>query len=129
MRYRDLFDAQAWRKYSGRDRECMLIQVGNASKKAQVARVQYGSVTTGKQRVWVGYFVQVVDVNGREWLAEDPHSLRRALRKVEACLNEASLSLAVVGLSSDWSETGLSANTGYGYVPNASGPIHMLSAR
>lgn len=128
MRYRDLFDAKAWRRYSGRDRECFIRPLADPNAAPREARVQYGVVKTGRQRVFVGYFVQVIQQHGGEWLAEDPHSLRRALRAVERSLNADGWSLKVIGLDAEWSETGLSANTGFGYHPDLEGPVHMMDA-
>lgn len=127
MRYRDLFDPKAWRKYEGRDRRCLMSSMhGSAPQEVEVL-AQFGHVRTGKQRVWAGYFVQVIDPSGPTWIAEHPHSLRGALREVGDKLEADGWSLKVIGLSSDWRETGLSENSGFGYHPGFDKAVHMLS--
>lgn len=129
MRYRDLFDAKAWRKYQGRDRRCRLVRVSATSAvlpEVHEVPAQYGSVLTGKQRVWAGLFVRVTLPSGDAILAEDSHSLLKALIGVEAKLNALGWSLDAIGLSSDWQESGLSWNSGYGNHPDVSGAAHMF---
>ena len=129
MRYRDLFDAKAWKKYKGRDRRCRLVPVsGSQSDAREVLEVpaQWGVVHTGKQRVFAGYFVQVVLPSDEEVLSEDPHVLWKAFAAVEKKLNAAGWSLDAVGLSPDWQESGLSANSGYGYHPDVVGAVHFF---
>lgn len=120
MRYSDLFDAKAWRRYSGRDRRCP-TDGGNVL-------VQYGRVTTGRQRVHAGFFVQVVGPDEQERLFEDPHSLSRALRAAGSALERLGVTLEVIGLSAEWRESPMSWNSGYGYHPRARGPVHMLDS-
>ena len=131
MRYRELTEPSGWRHYSGRERECQLTPLSNTNGETEAVRahVQYGSVTTGRQRVWVGYFVQVVEQDGKEWLAEHPHSLRGALRKVEAQLNGDGWNLDAIGLDPEWRESGLSANSGFGFHPDHDGAVHMLDVK
>ena len=128
MRYHELLEARPWRHYTGQDRVCLIRRLDSDGSLARSnpATVQFGSVTTGRQRVWVGYFVQVIEHDGNEWIAEDPHSVRRALRDVETKLNRVGRSLDVIGLDADWRESGLSANTGWGYHPDIDGAVHML---
>ena len=127
MRYKDLFDAKAWRRYSGRDRRCLVRSC--ASSEYCDVLVQYGVVETGKQRIHAGYFVQIVGPDDEERLFEDPHSLRRALCMADAALRELGFSLDVIGLSQDWKESPMSANSGYGYLPDVRDPVHMLDQR
>ena len=129
MRYNE-FGSGGWRHYSGQERACVLTPLpeGSASGSSE-AHVQWGSVTTGKQRVWVAFFIQVIQRDGKEWLVEHPHSLRAALRLVEADLNADGWSLGVIGLDPEWRESGLSANSGYGYHPDFSEAAHMLQPK
>lgn len=126
MRYNELLEAKGWRHYLGTDRGCVLFPLANSKAVPREARVQYGAVSTGKQRVWAGYYFKVVGQDGCEWLAEDPHCLRRALRAIERQLNADGLSLQVIGLDREWCESGLSANSGYGYHPDFDHAVHML---
>ena len=129
MRYTDLFDARAWKKYEGRDRVCRLISldsVRSGRKEIVQVPVQCGVILTGKQRVFAGYFVQVILPDGEAVLAEDPHILWKALAGVEEKLHALGWSLDAIGLSPDWQESGLSANSGYGFHPNVIGAVHFL---
>ena len=128
MRYRDLLEARPWRRYSGEERKCFIGQIDadEAADTPLEAKVEFGTVATGRQAVWAGFFVRV-EVDGQQWLAEDPYSLRRALRGVEAKLNSDGISLHVIGLDPEWHESGLSGNTGWGYHPELDGAVHMLT--
>ena len=128
MRYKDLFDAKAWRKYQGRDRLCRLVSIadGDSAHHRWNVPAQCGVVLTGKQRVFAGYFVQVVLPSGDEVLAEDPHILWKALARVEQKLNALGWSLDAVGLDPNWQESGLSANSAYGYHPDFKGAVHFF---
>lgn len=127
MRFHELLEARQWRNYRGEQRQC---SIGNlvahpALDQPKSATVIFGTVDTGRQRVWAGYFVRV-EMDGRTWLGEDAHSLRRALRGLENSLNADGYSLLVIGLDADWRESGLSANTGWGFCSDVEGAIHML---
>lgn len=127
MRYRELSTKSSWRHYSGGERICYLQSTSDGSTKSVEVHVQYGSVATGRQRVWVGYFVQVVHPDERSWLEEHPYSLCGALRGVEVKLNIEGLSLSAVGLDPEWRESGLSANSGFGFHPDFDAAVHMLN--
>ena len=129
MRYHDLFDAKAWRKYHGGYRLCELKGLGSRNQDVSNVRVQCGICSTGKQRVFAGYFVIVVLPVGEAIVAEDPYNLRQALRNAEARLNCLGWSLNVIGLDVEWQETGLSANTAYGYHAKFDRAVHMLESR
>ena len=96
---------------------CMVIE----------AECHYGEVLTGKTEVFWGYFVRVINPSGEEWLGEDRHSLRRALNGASEAAEHHGWSLIAVGCTPEFQETGLSANSGYGYHPaRPNRPIHML---
>jgi len=132
MRYHDLFDARAWKKYQKRDRRCCLISLrSDASASAEIEKVpvQWGIVYTGKQRVMAGYFFQAILPSGEAVLAEDPHLLRRALFALESRLNALGWSLDAIGLDEQWKESGLSSNTGWGFHPLVQGAAHVLEPK
>lgn len=131
MRYHDLFDARAWKKYEGRDRLCRLISLSpdrTAGEEIESVPVQCGLVYTGKQRVFAGYFVQAILPSGEPVLAEDPHILRRALCGLELKLNALGWSLGAIGLDERFEESGLSSNTGWGFHAEKDGAVHMLDS-
>lgn len=131
MRYRELFEQAAWRHYTGDERACRIVPRPNdaTGSSAREGQVRYGSVKTGRQRVWVGYAVCVALSDGTEWLAEHPYSIRAALREVEAKLNLDGWGLDAIGLDPEWRESGLSANSGYGFHPAFNRGVHFLEQR
>ncbi|WP_338505046.1 hypothetical protein V6R86_13110 [Sphingomonas kaistensis] len=132
MRYKDLFDAKAWRKYAGRDRLCRLVPLtSDQSVPTDIIEVpvQSGTVSTGRARVFAGWFCSVGLPTGEMVLAEDPHNLGQALRNLEERLNATGWSLDAIGLDERWEETGLSSNTGWGYHPQVHGAAHMLDPK
>ena len=130
MRYQELFDDKAWRKYTGRGFPSRLLEIGADGVTSETqpfpARVECGVCHTGRSRVFAGYYIRAIADDGRSWLGEDGHSLRMALREMQMQLHVDGLSLDAIGLSSKWQESGLSANTGYGYHPDIEGAVHML---
>ena len=130
MRYRDLTEARPWRQYDSRAGRCQITRTEHAvgSNATTDVIVQFGTVSTGKQRVFAGYFCRVIRPDGVAVLGEDPHHLRGALRKVEHQLNQTGWTLNAIALSDDWQETGLSENSGFGYHPAFDRPVHMLES-
>ena len=130
MRYQDLFDGKAWRKYNGRGFPCRFREIvteGTAKEiELKLAHVEIGTCATGRARVFAGYFLRVISDDGRMWLGEDDHSLRLALREVEAKMTVEGCGLDAIGLSPEWQESGLSANSGYGFYPDFDRAVHML---
>ncbi|WP_150131875.1 hypothetical protein [Sphingomonas carotinifaciens] len=90
------------------------------------ATYEMGIVSTGRSRVFAGHFVGVTLPSGTEFSGEDEHSLRAALRKLDAHLGAVDLELRSVGLDPRFSESGLSVDTGWGYVPGEEGAVHMM---
>jgi hypothetical protein len=132
MRYTDLFDAHAWRKYQTRDRVCRLISLHSdqaGQPTMDEVRVQWGVVTTGKSRQWAGYFSQVIFSSEQTVLVEDPHNLITALKALGERLSEMGWRLDVIGLDDEFRESGLSANTGYGFHPSIDGAVHIFDPR
>lgn len=83
-----------------------------------VADWEFGLIETGRSGLFNGYFVRVSS-GDCEWLGSDPHSLRRALRLAAVACQRDGYTLGVVGLSDRFQESGLSYNTGYGWVEGA----------
>jgi len=94
-----------------RDREC---------------RFEMGSLNTGRQRVFSRYYVKVTLPDGSEITGEDPHNIRAALKDVDRQLSARHLILVAAGVEPEFSESGLSHNSGYGYLPNVDGAVHMM---
>ncbi len=119
MRYRELNEARPWKTYHGRKHPCVIASpddLGDCqSLYASIDDAEYGFSTTGRSQVFFGYFVRICAF-GHEWVGEDRHSLRKALlRAAEAARSDGWILLALG--CTEFKETGLSANSGYGYHP------------
>lgn len=87
---------------------------------------EIGVVTTGKQRVFHRYYLKVVAPDGTDIIGTSEHSLREALLVVGRQFDERGLILFVAGTNPDFYESGLSANSGYGYLPTVNRAVHMM---
>ena len=119
MRYRELNEARHWKSYQGRTHRCIIASpedLGNGNCIVTEAEAHYGAVHTGKTDVFWGYYVRIV-ATGEEWLGEDRHSLRDALRQAEAAAQHSGWSIIALGCTPEFRESGLSANSGYGSHP------------
>lgn len=87
---------------------------------------ELGAICTGRQRVFHRYFVRVQLPDGSSAMGEHEHSLRRALYSLSDELRRHDLGLLAAGLSDDWYESGLSFNSGQGYMPTLSRTVHMM---
>lgn len=85
-----------------------------------------GIVETGKQRVLAGHFVRLLLADRDPITGEDEHSLRAALWRLARNLEPLGLTLNCVGLRAEFSESGLSVDTGWGYWGPHSEPMHMM---
>ena len=129
MRYRELNEARPWKKYQGRSRTCLLSNsrpAGIADSVAVQADASCGTVSTGRSEVHWGYFVRITGPGGEEWLGEDRYSLRAALMQAAAATADSGWTLLAIGLDDDWTQTGLTENSGYGYHPAFDRRVHML---
>lgn len=130
MRYRDLNEARPWRQYRGRTRTCLLSNarpVGITDRLVVQADAIFGTVLTGRSEVHWGYFVRIVGTD-EECLGEDRYSLRLALVQAAAAVANCGWTLEAIGLDDEWTQTGLSENSGYGYHPAFNRRVHMLEA-
>lgn len=114
-----------WRNYEARQSgECQVEQGGGVS----VNRYDIGIVETGRSRVFASHFVQLTLGNGEQITGEDDRSMRGALWGL-ACKTEAlGFRMNCVGLSAEFSESGLSVDSGRGYWGRHQQPIHMMDA-
>lgn len=129
MRFRELTEARPWKAYQGRTHPCIIASpedLGNGKCIITEAEVHYGAVYTGRTEVFWGYFVRIEAI-GEEWLGEDRHSLRQALLQAEAAAHHSGWSVMALGCTQEFRETGLSANSGYGYHPvHPDRHVHMM---
>ena len=89
----------------------------------------FGYVTTGKQRVFMNYrlIVQEKD-NGRCFVGNYRHHLWGTLCDIHAKMLEHGLDLHVAGTSERYYETGLSHNSGWGYLRGTDIAIRMMDS-
>lgn len=87
---------------------------------------EIGVITTGKQRVFHRYYVKVIAPDGHEVIGTSEHSLREALLNVDRQLDQRELTLLAAGTYPEFFESGLSANSGFGYLPTVDHAVHMM---
>jgi len=91
------------------------------------ATYKMGIVSTGRSRVFAGHFVKLVLASETEFTGEDEHSMRSALWRLASNLSSVKLELRCSGLDERWWESGLSANTGWGYFATYPKAVHMMT--
>ncbi|MFM5968696.1 MAG: hypothetical protein ACKOQ8_06640 [Micrococcales bacterium] len=87
---------------------------------------ELGLITTGKMRVFHRYYVKVVTPDGTDIIGTSEHSVREALLDVDRQFDERGLILLVAGTDPQFYESGLSWNSGYGYLPSVDHAVHMM---
>lgn len=112
-----------WRHYEVRQSDDCKVQSQDGTS---IARFTMGIVETGKQRVFAGHFVQLLLADHEPITGEDEHSMRAALWRLARNIEPLGLTLNCVGLRAEFSESGLSVDTGWGYWGPHSEPMHMM---
>lgn len=91
------------------------------------ATYQLAKVTTGKSRVFKGYRVLITLADStQQWQGDDADSIVCALKNCAHAIATDGLLLNVAGLHSEFSESGLSYNSGFGYLNEREGAIHIM---
>jgi len=112
-----------WKKYQGRaSGRCEIDLRGEGV----LADFEIGIIETGRSRVFAGYYIKVITEDGEEWVEEDPGSVRAALQALDELVAFDGGRLLCAGLHPDFYESGLSANTGFGYIESYRGAVHMM---
>lgn len=86
----------------------------------------FGAISTGRQRVFHRYYVRVEFPDGGVLVGEDPYGVHAALGDLNRQLQYRGIRLVAAGLDPDWVESGLSQNTGFGYLPDCDHAVHMF---
>jgi hypothetical protein len=86
-----------------------------------------GTICTGRQRVFHRYYIKLDLGEGLTVIGEDQYNLRAAMIDLDSALKRKNMMLLAAGTDSDWLESGLSQNTGWGYFSNATEASHMMS--
>ena len=100
--------------------------LASSSTGQQKCPFQMGSVVTGKQRVFHRICIKLILPNGETVEGRDQHSVRGALYALQAKLSSRGITLVAAGLAPEFYETGLSFNSGYGYLSGFEAAIHMM---
>lgn len=91
-----------------------------------LADFEMGIIETGRQRVFSGHFIKVLGPDGEEWLGEDASSMRAALRALDDDIGHDVGRLLCAGLLDGFHESGLSVDTGFGYIDGYPRAVHMM---
>lgn len=112
-----------WRHYESwaRGKTCVI-----EGKYSYTCDFQIGQITTGKQRVDHGFFVRIHLHDGALVTGEDRYTLRDALFDLNRQLEEKGMLLLAAGLEPRFSESGLSFNSGFGYLSDCDHAVHMM---
>lgn len=100
----------------------------NPDGEQELVATRMAAVETGRSRTFWGYRVVVQQITGEQTKGEDRHNLHNALKQCDENLRAAGYQMKVMGLRPDFYETGLSFNSGYGYVDDVNDPVHMLDS-
>lgn len=89
---------------------------------------EMGIVATGKARVFHAFYTRLYLEDGTALEGRDPYNLRPSLTALADEAHSRGLTLNVCGLSPSFYETGLSSNSGYGYLRGRDElpAVHML---
>ena len=120
MRYNEIIsEIRNWKHYRKSTRECVVRKDGHSQK----MMASFGTVETGRTRVFFGFYVQIKH-DGFDWYGEDRGCFRNALKAMGATALRDGYTICAAGLDEDFRETGLSFNSGWGYINDQL--AHML---
>ena len=88
---------------------------------------ELGTTVTGRQRVFRSYYAKVDLYDGSTAIGENEFNLRAAVLDLDRKLKRRDMMLLAAGTDSDWLESGLSQNTGFGYFSDAKEASHIMS--
>lgn len=112
-----------WKKYQQRRTgECHIDLNGEGI----LAEFEMGIIETGRQGVFFGHYIKVLGPDCEEWLGEDASSMRAALRALDEDIGRDGGRLLCAGLLDGFQESGLSVDTGYGYIDSYPRAVHMM---
>lgn len=94
----------------------------------QPAKYDIGIVERGPRRVFAGYFVEIEILGGERLIGVDDHSMVLALCRLQRSIFSRGLRMDCVALSGEWTESGLSENSGWGYYGPSQRLLHMMAA-
>lgn len=89
-------------------------------------RFDMGAITTGRQRVFHRYYIRIHLPDGSVMTGEAKHNVRAALFALDRDVRNHGMALLAAGIDERFEETGLSHNSGYGYLPEINRPVHVM---
>lgn len=87
---------------------------------------EIGSVHTGKSRMHAGYFCRIRCAEHD--LTIESATMAEAVIKAVEQLNDAGVAITVYAVLPNFAESGLSFNTGWGYLDDAGDPVLMIES-
>jgi len=112
-----------WRHFEAFDKGRACILHHHRSLKCPY---RLGVVTTGRQRVFQGWFVEIELPDGKREIAEDAQSLLFAAKALGRRVSLKGYRLFAAALDRRFYQTGLSCQTPVGYLDGCDGSIHMM---
>ena len=103
------------------DLKLMIDNAGHPDRAAFVL----DSVSTGRTRVFHGYQLSVY-FNEKVYNGSNPRSLRDAVLDCASKLREDGLRMSIAAVADGFGESGLSYNTGWGFLPGKVQAVHMM---
>lgn len=131
MRYKEICEARRqWKRYRGRRHAVRVVrtaEIGEPHREIIDCAAYFGSIFTGKQEVHHGYFVSILLPTGEEVVGEHPRWVYDALKSAMSSAEEKGWTVLVIARLPKFRETGLSANSGFGFHPAYPGRhVHVL---
>lgn len=112
-----------WKKYQPRRKGDCHIELNGEDV---IVEFEIGLIETGRQRIFSGHYIKALGPDGEEWLGEDTSSVRAALRALDEDVGHDRGRLLCAGLLDGFRESGLSVDTGYGYIDGYPRAVHMM---
>lgn len=94
----------------------------------QPAKYDIGIVERGPCRVFAGYFVKIEILGGERLVGVDANSMVLALCRLQRSIFSRGMRMDCVALSGEWTESGLSENSAWGYYGPSKRLLHMMAA-
>lgn len=85
-----------------------------------------GIIETGRSRTFHAYYSRVKLANGIDVVQEHSRHLLTSLIELAAKIEVLGMQLLCAGLAEEFYESGLSCNSGWGYLRGASEPCHIM---
>jgi len=109
-----------WKHYKGSHRTTINMQNGQSYE----ATIEIGTLLTGKSRMHSGYYCRIVCGEFDEY--SEASSIFQAVHLAICNAIENGFTINIYAMRPDFYESGLSADTGWGYVNDIKKPVLMI---